>query len=47
MLLGAGLLYCSWGFMRSQTALNARKVLGASVIYLPLLLLLIVIDVIF
>jgi len=47
LILGAGLLYFSWGFMLSQSVLNARKVLGASVIYLPLLLLLIVIDVIF
>ncbi len=47
LLLGAGLLYVSFLFQRSQSMLNARKVLGASIIYLPLLLVLIIIDGIF
>jgi heme o synthase len=45
LLLGAGLIYYSWGFMRQQSHGNARKVLAASVVYLPLLLGLIIVDV--
>ena len=47
LVLGLGLLYFSFLFMRDQSILNARKVLGASVIYLPLLLVVIICDVIF
>ena len=46
LALGLGFLYCGWLFRRSQSVLNARKVLGASVIYLPLLLLLLIVDVV-
>jgi heme o synthase len=46
LVLGAGLLYFAHLFQKEQSTLNARKVLGASVVYLPLLLLLIVVDVI-
>lgn len=45
LALGLGFLYFSWQFQISQSILNARKVLGASVVYLPLLLVLLIIDV--
>lgn len=44
LLLGAAFVYAAWGFGRDHSIPAARKVLAASVIYLPLLLLLIVID---
>ncbi len=47
LILGLGALYASILFHRSQTVLNARKVLAASILYLPLLLIVIVIDGIF
>ena len=47
LALGAGFLYSAFLFQQNQSLLNARKVLGASVIYLPLLLALIIVDVIF
>ncbi len=47
LVLGAGFYYSTYLFQKEQSLLNARKVLAASVIYLPLLLVLIVIDVIF
>ncbi|MBI4309866.1 MAG: protoheme IX farnesyltransferase [Candidatus Omnitrophica bacterium] len=47
LLLGAVPLYCARAFQYEQSVLNARKVLLASVIYLPLLLGLMVIDGIF
>ncbi len=46
LALGLGFLYYAWLFKRSQSVLNARKVLGASVISLPLLLLLLIVDVV-
>lgn len=46
LVLGAGMLYAAYLFTKDQTALNAKKVLAASVIYLPLLLVLIIVDVI-
>jgi heme o synthase len=47
LALGIGFLYAAYLFTRDQSILNARKVLAASVIYLPLLLVVIVLDVIF
>lgn len=44
LVLGLGALYASVLFHRSQSLLNARKVLAASIIYLPLLLVVIIID---
>ena len=47
LLLGAGVLYTAFLFQRSQSNIDARKILGASIIYLPLLLVLIIVDGIF
>ncbi len=47
LILGAMPLYCAWLFQQDQSILNARKVLGASVIYLPLLLALIITESLF
>jgi protoheme IX farnesyltransferase len=47
LILGLGALYASFLFQRSQSILNARKVLAASIMYLPLLLVVIIIDGIF
>jgi len=47
LVLGAGVLYVAFLFQRSQSNLDARKILGASIAYLPLLLGLIIIDGIF
>ena len=47
LVLGVGILYTAFLFYHSQTIANARKVLGATIAYLPLLLILIIIDGIF
>ncbi|MBI3602577.1 MAG: protoheme IX farnesyltransferase [Candidatus Omnitrophica bacterium] len=44
LILGVALIWYAWKFQQSPSNLNARKILGASVIYLPLLLLLIIFD---
>ena len=44
LLLGSALIWYAWKFQQSPSNLNARKILGASVVYLPLLLLLIIFD---
>ena len=44
LALGLGCLYTAFLFQRSESNIDARKVLGASIMYLPLLLVLIVID---
>jgi protoheme IX farnesyltransferase len=45
LALGAGTLYVAFLFQKSHSILNARKILGASILYLPLLLILIILDV--
>lgn len=47
LCLGMGILYTAFLFQRSQSNLDARRILGASIIYLPLLLILIIADGIF
>ena len=47
LVLGAGILYTAFLFQKSQSNLDARKILGATIAYLPLLLVLIIIDGIF
>lgn len=47
LVLGLGMLYTAFLFQRSQSNIDARKILGASILYLPLLLILIVVDGIF
>jgi len=47
LILGAGILYTAFLFQRSHSNIDARKILGASIIYLPLLLVLIIVDGIF
>jgi protoheme IX farnesyltransferase len=42
--LGMGFLWCAWRFRQSPTNQTARQILLASVVYLPLLLLFIIID---
>ena len=44
LLLGLGFLWYAWEFQRTPSNLTARKILLASVAYLPLLLVLIIID---
>lgn len=44
LILGMGILYTAFLFQRSQSNLDARKILGASILYLPLLLVLIIAD---
>ncbi len=44
LALGLGMLYTAFLFKNSQSNLDARKVLGASIIYLPALLVLIILD---
>ena len=44
LVLGLGMLYTAFMFQRNQTNLDARKILGASIMYLPLLLIIIIID---
>ncbi len=44
LFLGIGFLWYAWKFQGSPTVLTARKILLASVFYLPLLLLFIIID---
>jgi heme o synthase len=44
LILGAGFLYCAIRFVRSINRENARLLFFASIIYLPLLLLMMVID---
>jgi protoheme IX farnesyltransferase len=44
LLLGLAHLYICFLFQRSQSILNARKVLAASIVYLPVLLIIIVLD---
>ena len=47
LALGAGILYTAFLFQKSQSVVDARKILGASIAYLPLLLILIIVDGIF
>ncbi len=47
LILGAGVLYTAFLFQKTQSNGDARKILGASILYLPLLLVLIVVDGIF
>lgn len=47
MALGAWLLWWAWKFYQLPSNVNARKIVGATVLYLPLLLLLIVFDNVF
>jgi protoheme IX farnesyltransferase len=44
MLLGGAFLTCTIGFVRTRSIPKARRVLNASLIYLPLLLALLVVD---
>ena len=44
LVLGIGVLYTAFLFQRSQSNVDARKILGASIMYLPLLLILIIVD---
>ncbi len=44
LILGMGILYTAFLFQRSQSNLDARKILRASIAYLPLLLVLIIVD---
>ncbi len=47
LILGMGILYTAFLFQRSQSNVDARKILRASIAYLPLLLVLIIVDGIF
>ena len=47
ILLGAGMLAVGMGLALSRSNLNARRLLRASIVYLPLLLALSVVDVTF
>ncbi len=47
LALGAGVMYVAFLFQKSHSILDARKILGASIAYLPLLLVLIIVDGIF
>ncbi len=47
LVLGTGILYTAFLFQKSRSILDARKILGASIAYLPLLLILIIVDGIF
>jgi len=47
LVLGFGVLYTAFLFQKTQSNIDARKILGASILYLPLLLILIVVDGIF
>jgi protoheme IX farnesyltransferase len=44
LALGLGFLWYAWKFQKTPSNLTARKILLASVVYLPLLLLFIIID---
>ncbi len=44
LIAGTGMLWVSWQFIRSHSLLDARRLLKATVIYLPVLLTLIIID---
>ncbi len=44
LVLGLVMLMTAFLFQRSQSHIDARKILGASIMYLPLLLVLIVLD---
>jgi protoheme IX farnesyltransferase len=44
LALGAGLLWCAWAFARRISVAGARRLFYASIIYLPLLLALIVLN---
>jgi len=44
LMLGAGVLYTAFLFQKSHSIMDARKILGASIAYLPLLLVLIIVD---
>ena len=43
-LLGTAMLYTAFSFQANQSDSNARKILGASILFLPLLLMLIIAD---
>jgi len=47
LILGGMILYTAFLFYKTQSTLDARKILGATIAYLPLLLILIIIDGIF
>jgi len=44
LVLGLVMLYTAFLFQRSHSNLDARKILGASILYLPVLLILIIVD---
>ena len=44
LVLGFGFLYAGWQLLRSHSMVDARRLLGASVLYLPLLLVVIIVD---
>ena len=44
LALGLGMLYAAFLFQRSQSNIDARKILAASIMYLPLLLVFIIVD---
>jgi len=44
LVLGAGMLYTAFMFQMSHSVRDARKILLASIAYLPLLLVLIIVD---
>jgi protoheme IX farnesyltransferase len=47
LALASGILYTAFSFQKSHSDSDARRILGASILYLPLLLILIVVDGIF
>jgi len=47
LVLGIGVLYTAFRFQKTHSTIDARKILGASILYLPLLLILIIVDGIF
>jgi protoheme IX farnesyltransferase len=44
VVLGSGFVYAGWRLLRSHSMPDARRLLGASVLYLPLLLFVIILD---
>ncbi len=47
LVLGTGILFTAFLFHKSQSVPDARKILGATIAYLPLLLVLIIVDGVF
>jgi len=44
VILGSAFVYAGWRLLRSHSMTDARRLLGASVLYLPLLLFVIILD---